>query len=101
MAVDRGRETVSSCISRRPLGAERLILRSPARARRQDTESVQAIVEFALILVPLLLIVGGIIQFGIGLNLVRQQRIANQGARWAVVNYMARLCPHGPGGHCT
>ena len=55
--------------------------------RRQDSESGQAMVEFALILFPLLLLVAGIIQFGIGLNFwLDQQRIANQGARWAVVN---------------
>ena len=53
----------------------------------RDRESGQALVEFALILLPLLLIVVGIIQFGIGLNYwLDQQRIANQGARWAVVN---------------
>ena len=56
------------------------------RHRRQD-ESGQAMVEFALILFPLLLIVVGIIQFGIGLNYwLDMQRIANQGARFAVVN---------------
>src|SRR5262245_59908954 len=44
-------------------------------------------VEFALILFPLLLLVVGIIQFGIGLNFwLDEQRLANQGARWAVVN---------------
>jgi Flp pilus assembly protein TadG len=44
-------------------------------------------VEFALILFPLLLLVAGIIQFGIGLNFwLDSNRIANQGARWAVVN---------------
>ena len=57
-----------------------------ARLRR-DRESGQAMVEFALILIPLLLLVVGIIQFGIGLNFwLDQQRISNQGARWAVVN---------------
>ena len=49
-------------------------------------ESGQAMVEFALILVPLLIIVVGIIQFGIGLNYwLDMNRLANQGARWAVV----------------
>ena len=44
-------------------------------------------VEFALILFPLLLLVVGVIQFGIGLNYwLDMQRIANQGARWAAVN---------------
>ena len=55
--------------------------------RRQDPESGQAMVEFALILFPLLLLVSGIIWFGIGLNFwLDEQRIANQGARWAAVN---------------
>ena len=38
------------------------------RARRRHDESGQAMVEFALILFPLLILVAGIIQFGIGLN---------------------------------
>jgi TadE-like protein len=58
-----------------------------ARRRRQDAESGQAMVEFALILLPLLLLVAGIIQFGIALNYwLDMQRIANQGARWAAVD---------------
>ena len=44
-------------------------------------------VEFALILFPLLIIVVGVIQFGIALNYwLDMNRLANQGARWAVVN---------------
>jgi hypothetical protein len=44
-------------------------------------------VEFALVLFPFLLIVVGIIQFGIGLNYwLDMQRISNQGARWAAVD---------------
>ena len=44
-------------------------------------------VEFALILFPLLIIVAGVIQFGIGLNYwLDMNRIANQGARFAAVN---------------
>jgi hypothetical protein len=55
--------------------------------RRQDPESGQAMVEFALILFPLLVLVSGIIWFGIALNFwLDEQRLANQGARWAVVN---------------
>jgi Flp pilus assembly protein TadG len=58
-----------------------------ARRHRQDPESGQATTEFALILIPLLLLVAGIIQFGIGLNYwLDMQRIANQGARWAAVD---------------
>ena len=70
---------------------------SPLRARhRQDRESGQAMVEFALILFPLLLLVVGIIQFGIALNYwLDMQRIANQGARWAVVN-VARTATQTP-----
>jgi Flp pilus assembly protein TadG len=50
-------------------------------------ESGQAMVEFALILFPLLILVVGVIQFGIGLNYwLDENRIANQGARFAVVN---------------
>ena len=44
-------------------------------------------VEFALILFPLLILVGGIIYFGIALNYwLDMNRLANQGARWAAVN---------------
>ena len=58
-----------------------------ARRHRQDPESGQAMVEFALILIPLLILVVGIIQFGIGLNYwLDMNRLSNQGARWAVVN---------------
>jgi Flp pilus assembly protein TadG len=60
---------------------------------RRDRESGQATVEFALILFPLLMIVSGIIYFGIGLNYwLDMNRIANQGARWAVVNNWAPEC---------
>ena len=62
-------------------------MRAQAFLRRKNNESGQAMVEFALILFPLLLIVVGVIQFGIGLNYwLDMQRIANQGARWASVN---------------
>jgi TadE-like protein len=62
----------------------------------RDRESGQAMVEFALILFPLLLLVVGIIQFGIGLNYwLDMQRIANQGARWAAVNNWPPDCPVG------
>jgi Flp pilus assembly protein TadG len=59
---------------------------TPARPRR-DRESGQAMVEFALILFPLLILVVGVVQFGIGLNYwLDMNRLSNQGARWAVVN---------------
>ena len=59
-------------------------------------------VEFALILIPLLILVVGIIQFGIGLNFwLDQQRIANQGARWAVVNSWPGCSRTDPRDHCN
>ena len=61
---------------------------------RQDRESGQATTEFALILLPMLIVVAGIIYFGIGLNYwLDMQRIANQGARWAAVNNWPPDCP--------
>ena len=70
--------------------------------RRKDRESGQAMVEFALILVPLLLLVAGIIQFGIGLNYwLDMQRLANQGARWAVVNNWPGCLRTAAAGSCT
>ena len=64
--------------------------------RREDRERGQAMVEFALISFPLLLLVAGVIQFGIALNYwLDMQRIANQGARWAAVNNWPPDCPEG------
>ena len=72
--------------------------RSTARARRagvgDSRERGQALVEFALIAPLFLLIVVGIIQFGIGLNYwLDLNRIANQGARFAVVDHGWESCP--------
>jgi len=65
---------------------------SVARRLRRD-ESGQAMVEFALILLPLLTIIGGIIYFGIGLNYwLDMNRVANQGARWAAVDNWPPQC---------
>jgi hypothetical protein len=59
-------------------------------------------VEFALILFPLLILVAGIIQFGIGLNYwIDMQRLANQGARWAVVNAYPGCPRTGPDSPCS
>jgi hypothetical protein len=58
-----------------------------------DRESGQATTEFALILLPLLVLVGGIVYFGIGLNYwLDMNRVANQGARWAAVNNWPPYC---------
>jgi hypothetical protein len=71
---------------------------APASATR-SRERGQALVEFALIAPLFLLIVVGLIQFGIGLNYwLDLNRIANQGARWAVVDKYPD-CPAKPG--CT
>ena len=68
--------------------------RNPIGVRRsRNRESGQATVEFALILLPLMILVSGIIYFGIGLNYwLDMNRIANQGARWAVVNNWSPEC---------
>ncbi|HKN43862.1 MAG TPA: TadE/TadG family type IV pilus assembly protein, partial [Propionibacteriaceae bacterium] len=64
-----------------------------ARRHRQDRESGQATAEFALILIPLLTVVGGIIYFGIGLNYwLDMNRAANQGARSAAVDNWPAQC---------
>lgn len=57
------------------------------KPRRQDRESGQAVVEFVLVLIPLVIFVGGIIQLGIGISDWHNvNRIANEGARWAAMN---------------
>jgi hypothetical protein len=62
----------------------------------RGNERGQATVEFALILIPLLALVGGIIYFGIGLNYwLDMNRVANQGARWAAVNNWPPVCARG------
>lgn len=56
--------------------------RRPSSARERG----QVMVEFVLVAPLLFLLVGGIIQFALALNYrLDLQRIANQGARWAVV----------------
>ena len=58
-----------------------------SRARLVGPEEGQTVVEFALVLFPLLLLVAGIIQFGMAINFWQdQQRLAATGARVAVVN---------------
>lgn len=72
--------------------------------RHRRSESGQATVEFALILFPLLTVVAGIIYFGIGLNQwLDMNRVANQGARFAVVNNWPNQCPRDttPGYSCS
>ena len=61
---------------------------TPTRSlRRRNRESGQALVEFALILFPLVLIVGGVIQLGIAIaNWHDVNRVAYEGARYAASN---------------
>jgi hypothetical protein len=69
----------------------------------RDRESGQTLVEFGLLLPVFLLLIVGIINFGIGLNFwLDMQRIANQGARWAVVDAYPG-CPRSstPGAGCA
>ena len=81
---DRSDRDTRSLVSRRELLRDRYA---------RDRESGQATVEFALILVPLLIIVAGIIYFGIGLNYwLDMNKVANQGARWAAVNNWPPQC---------
>lgn len=62
---------------------------------RRDRESGQAMVEFALILLPLLVFVGGVIQLGIGVaNWHDLNRIAYEGARFAAIDEWPN-CPAG------
>ena len=66
--------------------------------RRQEG---QALVEFALVAPVFFLLVAGIIQFGVALNYwLDLQRIANQGARWAVVNAYPGCPRSGPDAPC-
>jgi Flp pilus assembly protein TadG len=75
-------------------GLVRLRKCTAARRHRRDPESGQSTVEFALILFPFLILVGGIIFFGIGLNYwLDMNRLANQGARFAAVNNWPAQCP--------
>jgi hypothetical protein len=62
---------------------------------RQNRESGQAMVEFVLVLIPLLVFVGGVIQLGTGIaNWHDLNRIANEGARYAAINEWPN-CPSG------
>lgn len=57
------------------------------KTRERRGERGQATVEFAIILPVMLLVVVGLIQFGKAFNYwINLNHIANEGARWAVVN---------------
>jgi Flp pilus assembly protein TadG len=62
-------------------------LRTSRAGGSRRRERGQVTVEFALILPLFLILVFGIIKFGIAINYwLDMQRVANQGARWAAVN---------------
>jgi Flp pilus assembly protein TadG len=55
--------------------------------RTTRAEEGQALVEFALVLVPMLLVLFGIVQFGLAMNSTNDEtHLANEIARYAVVN---------------
>ena len=57
------------------------------KSAERSRERGQALVEFALIVPLFLVLVVGLVQFGVGLNYwLDLNRLANQAARWAVVN---------------
>jgi hypothetical protein len=61
--------------------------------RLREREEGQALVEFALIAPVVLIIVTGILSFGVGLNYwLDMNKAANQGARQAVVNHWPPYC---------
>ncbi len=75
---------------------------SRPRARMRVREDGQALVEFALVAPLFLLIVFGIIQFGLALNnWLDLQRIANQGARWGAANAYPGCPDSGPNAPCN
>lgn len=81
--------------------SESVIDRKPGVPPRSREEG-QALVEFALVAPLFLLLVAGIIQFGVALNYwLDLQRIANQGARWAVVNAYPDCPRDGPDEPCS
>jgi Tfp pilus assembly protein PilX len=64
--------------------------------RLREREEGQVLVEFALIVPLFLMIVIGILYFGIGLNVwLDMNRAANQGARQAIVNHWSPYCQRG------
>jgi TadE-like protein len=81
----RGRRLMPECSQADTGCMRRLSKWSLPRIRRDDRG--QALVEFALVAPLFLMLVIGVIQFGVALNFwFDMQRLANQGARAAVVN---------------
>ena len=84
--IERGLTFESTCADKGSMRSSWAPRNAPADTGR-SRERGQALVEFALIAPLFLMLVVGIIQFGIGLNYwLDLNRIANQGARWAVVD---------------
>jgi Flp pilus assembly protein TadG len=67
--------------------------RRPASAPRRDIARGQSLVEFALVLVPLLLLILGVIQFGLIFNsYVTMTNAAREGARTGTIYVYDRGC---------
>jgi hypothetical protein len=65
-------------------------------------ERGQALVEFAIAAPVFVLLVAGIIQFGVAINYwFELNRLSNQGARWAVVNSYPGCPRTGPNAPCN
>ena len=95
--IDHYTESSDGCVSSASQGVRKVRLMRGKIAGRHG----QALVEFALILPLFLLLVVGIIQFGIGLNYwLDLTHTANQGARYATVN-LAPVCTGSPTSPCT
>ena len=84
--IKRGLTFEPQGADKRRMGSSWLPGHAQASAER-SRERGQALVEFALIVPLFLVLVIGMVQFGVGLNYwLDLNRLANQGARWAVVN---------------
>ena len=84
------------------MGATHWGAAATARVGSRSDERGQALVELALVAPLFLLLVAGIVQFGVGLTYWHDlQRLANEGARWAVVDAYPG-CPNtGPEAPCV
>jgi Flp pilus assembly protein TadG len=72
--------------------AQRAIPGSSARARRREASGGQSLVEFSLILLPLMVVLLGIIQFGLIFNsYVTMTNAAREGARTGTIYVPDRL----------
>lgn len=75
---------------------------SPSRGRRRDRERGQSLVEFAIIVPTLLILVFGIIDFGLALrSYITVTQATREGARYASVGNAAGTFTSGGSGDCN